>query len=87
MIKVKERFPNFVDPGDDHKYWSGEFETLFEVFECELVKRWKDKLGKSFRRICINHYPDPSGIYIEGSGMMLTLYDKENTAYNIANIR
>lgn len=45
MIKVKERFPNFVDPGDDHEYWEGEFETLFEAFDCELAKRWVDKLG------------------------------------------
>lgn len=84
MIKVIERFPNFVDPGDDYKHWTGEFETLSEVFNCELAEKWKIKLGDEFIRIAINEYPDSSGLWI--GDYMLSVYDKENV-YNIANIR
>ena len=86
MIKVTERIPNFVDPGDDYKYWESEFKTLFEVFGCELAERWRKKLGDNFSRMAINAYSDPTGIWIN-DGYMLTVYDKENTTYNIAWIK
>ena len=84
MIKVTERFPNFVDPGDDYRCWTGEFETLSEVFNCELVEKWKIKLGNKFTGIAINEYPDPTGVWI--GDYMLSIYDKENV-YNIAQIK
>lgn len=87
MIKVRERFPNFVDPGDDHQYWEGEFETIMQVFFCELVQRWKGKLGDTFSRIAINAYPDPSGVWVDDGAYMLTVYDREDTVYNIAWVR
>jgi hypothetical protein len=85
MIKVRERFPNFIDPGEDYNFWEGEFDSLFEVFNCELVERWKIKLGDKFARIAINSYPDPTGILIDD--YMLTVYDKKNNTYNIGRIK
>jgi len=85
MIKVTERFPNFVDPGKNHKFWEDEFDNLFEVFNCELVERWKNKLGDKFTRIAINPHPDPTGVLIDD--YILTIYDSENNVYNIAKVK
>ena len=86
MIIVRERFPNFVDPGDDYEYYERVFDNMEQVFECELVERWKNKLGDEFGRMCINNYPDPTGVSVVECGM-LTIYDKKNTTYNIAYIK
>ena len=77
MIIVIERVPNFVDLGDDYERYDRIFDNMEQVFECELVQRWKDKLGDEFGHVCVNNHPDPTGVSVVECGM-LAVYDKED---------
>jgi hypothetical protein len=90
MIIIKERWPHFVDKGDDYILFEETVSTIKDVYKSELVTRWEKRLGQ-LMSVDITAVGDPSftlhhSIKNDMVQFELTVTDSERHKYHIANL-